>query len=108
LALDTSALGVMAVDAGVAATIIATRGAYDLWIVALTMLGLSLVLAVHTLRLLGTEDTGPSVADMRETRESQDEHQLEEWVLEDLDRDIQINVRPGAETPGTRDPGEAR
>lgn len=91
VALDASALGVMAVDAGVAAIIIATRGAYDLWIVALTLLGLSLGLAVRTLRLPGTEDTGPSVADMREARASQDEHELEEWVLEDLDRDIQVN-----------------
>ncbi len=91
VALETSALGVMAVDAGVAAIIIATRGAYYLWIVALTLLGLSLGLAVRTLRLPGTEDTGPSVADMREARASQDEHELEEWLLEDLDRDIQSN-----------------
>jgi hypothetical protein len=36
---------------------------------------------------------GPPIrqAIMREARESQDEHQLEERVLEDLDRDIQIN-----------------
>jgi hypothetical protein len=91
VALDASALGVMAVDAGVAAIIIATKGTYGLWIVALALLGLSLGLTVRTLRLPGTEDTGPSVSDMREARESQDEHELEEWVLEDLGRDIQIN-----------------
>jgi hypothetical protein len=91
VALDASALGVMAVDAGVAAIIIATKGVYDLWIVALVLLGLSLGLTVRTLRLPGTEDTGPSVSNMREARESQDEHELEEWVLDDLGRDIQIN-----------------
>jgi hypothetical protein len=93
VALDASALGVMAVDAGVAAIILGNRGVYGLWIVALVLLGISLGLAVRTLRLSGTEDTGPSVASMREARESQDEHELEEWVLEDLDRDIQSNER---------------
>ena len=92
MALDASALGVMAVNAGVAAIIIATKGAYDLWIVALVLLGFSLGLTVRTLRLPGTEDTGPSVSDMREAHEeSGREHELEEWVLEDLGRDIQIN-----------------
>jgi hypothetical protein len=38
VALDASALGVMAVDAGVAAIIIGARGAYDLWILALALL----------------------------------------------------------------------
>jgi hypothetical protein len=90
-ALDGGALGVIAVDAGVAAIIIGARGAYDLWIVALALLGLALGLAVRTLRLPGAEETGPSVADMREARETQDEHELEDSVLEDLARDIQIN-----------------
>src|ERR1700730_12510968 len=70
-ALDGGALGVIAVDAGVAAIIIGARGAYDLWIVALALLGLALGLAVRTLRLPGAEETGPSVADMREARETQ-------------------------------------
>jgi hypothetical protein len=38
-ALDASALGVMAIDAAVAATIFATRGTFDLWIVAPALLG---------------------------------------------------------------------
>jgi hypothetical protein len=91
-ALDGGVLGVIAVDAGVAAIVIGTRGAYELWIVAMVLLGLSLGLAVRTLRLPGAEETGPSVADMREAREgNDDEHELEESVLEDLARDIQIN-----------------
>jgi len=40
-ALDGGALGVMAVDAGVAAIIIGARGAYGLWIVALVLVGLT-------------------------------------------------------------------
>jgi hypothetical protein len=43
--LDAGALGVMAVDAGVAAIVIGTRGTYDLWIVALLLLAIVLDLA---------------------------------------------------------------
>jgi hypothetical protein len=90
-ALDGGALGVMAVDAGVAAIIIGARGAHELWIVALVLLGLSLGVAVRTLRLPGAEQTGPSVAAMREAREGKDDNELEELVLEDLARDVEIN-----------------
>lgn len=93
LALDAGALGVMAVDAAVAAIVIGARGAYDLWIVALVLLGLSLGLAVWTLRLPGAEETGPSVAAMREARATLEAGRLEESLLEDLAADIQINDR---------------
>jgi hypothetical protein len=90
VALDTSALGVMAVNAGVAAIIIGTRGVYDIWIIALALLGLSLGLAVRTLRLPGAEDTGPSIADTL-ARESNDEQSLEDSLLNDLKKDIETN-----------------
>ncbi len=57
-ALDGSALGVMAVDAALAAIVIGTRGAYDLWIVALALLGLSFALAVRAERLPGAFQGG--------------------------------------------------
>jgi len=91
VALDGGALGVMAVDAGVAAIIIATRGAHGLRIGALVLLGCSLGAAVRTLRRQGADETGPSVADMREARETQDDRGLEEWLLNDLTEDIEIN-----------------
>jgi hypothetical protein len=90
-ALDGGALGVMAVDAGVAAIVIGSRGGYDLWILALVLLGLSLSLAVHTLRLPGAEQTGPVVEEIQEAHRSNDEHQLEESLLEDLAKDIRTN-----------------
>jgi hypothetical protein len=90
-ALDAGALGVIAVDAGVAAIIIGARGTYGLWIVALVLLGLSLGVAVRTLRLPGAEDTGPSVAAMHEARETQDDNELERSLLEGLAEDVQIN-----------------
>ncbi len=91
VALDASALGVMAVDAGVAAIVVDTRGAYGLWIVALALLVVSLGLAVRTLRLPDAGETGPSVVDMREVRETKDDRRLEEWLLEDLAEDIEVN-----------------
>lgn len=91
VALDGGALGVMAVDAGVAAIIIGVRGAYGLWIVALILLGLSFSVAVRALLRQGADETGPSVADMREARETKDDRRLEEWLLNDLTEDIEIN-----------------
>jgi hypothetical protein len=90
-ALDGGALGVVAVDAAVAAIVIGTRGMYYLWIVALILIGMSLGLAVRALRLPGAQETGPSVAGTLEVRESQDERKLEEWILNDLACDVEIN-----------------
>ncbi len=94
MALDAGALGVMAVDAAVAAIVIGARGAYGLWIVALLLLGLSLSLAVRTLRLPGAEETGPSINEMRKARETEeDEYLLEDSLLNDLEEDLQTNDR---------------
>ena len=90
-ALDGGALGVIAVDAAVAAIVIGTRSAYDLWIVALVLLGLSLSVAVRMLRLPGAEETGPSVLAMHEASETKGDHQLEEWLLESLAEDVHAN-----------------
>jgi len=61
-------------------------------IVALVLLGLSLGLAVRTLRLPGAERTGPSIADMRKARETEeDEQSLEDSLLNDLEEDLQTN-----------------
>jgi hypothetical protein len=90
-ALDGGALGVMAVDAGVAAIVIGIRSRYDLWILGLILLGLSLSLAVHTLRLPGAEQTGPVIDYIQRARRENDEHQLEESLLEDLVKDIRTN-----------------
>jgi hypothetical protein len=91
VALDASALGVMAVDAGVATIVIGARGSYGLWIFALALLGLSLGVAVQTLRLPAAEESGPSVAAMHAACQTQDDNELEESLLEDLAGDIEIN-----------------
>jgi hypothetical protein len=90
-ALDAGALGVMAVDAGVAAIVMGAGGAYGLWIVALVLLGLSLGVAARTLRLPGAERTGPIVEDIREARDKYDDDSLEESLLEDLASDVRVN-----------------
>lgn len=117
-ALDAGALGVMAVDAAVATIILDTRAAHHLWIVALALLGLSLGLAVLTLRLPGAERTGPYVADTLKARKTQDDNELEESLLEDLAKDLRTNGRTLARkaplfdraqnVPGTRDRCRAR
>jgi uroporphyrinogen-III decarboxylase len=89
--LDASALGVMAVDAALAAIIIGTRGGYDLWIVALALLALSLGVAVRTLLGPGAKQNGPSVTEMLDTRAHNDDETVEENLLKDLADDVQIN-----------------
>jgi hypothetical protein len=93
VALDTSALGVMAVDAGVAAIILDATGAYDLWILALALLGLSFGLAVRAGRLPGAEKTGPLIDDVLEASETREDDELERSLLRDLATDMRINRR---------------
>jgi hypothetical protein len=90
-ALDSGALGVMAVDAALAAIIIDTRGAYGLWIVALALLALSLGVAVFVLRLPGTEQNGPLVAEILKARRANDDDTIEEQLLDDLAHETLTN-----------------
>jgi hypothetical protein len=89
--LDTGALGLMALDAALAAIVIGAEGAYGLWITALVLLGLSFALAIRALRLRGAKETGPSVARLCKEREIHDEHELRESLLEELTAEIRIN-----------------
>jgi hypothetical protein len=91
VALDASALGVMTVDFAAATIVIGVRGAYDLWVLALVLLGGSLGLAVRTLSLPAAAQIGPSVTDTSEISESEDEHSPEDSLLDDLADDIEIN-----------------
>jgi hypothetical protein len=91
VALDASALGIMAVDVTVAAITIGVRGAYDLWIAALALLGLSLGTAVHVLRLPGTEKNGPLVAEILKARRANDDDTIEEQLLDDLAHETLTN-----------------
>ncbi len=90
MALDAGALGIMAVDFA-AATIFGAGGAFDLWILALLLLGLSLALAVWTLRLPAAELIGHSLTDAPQAPEHKDEHYPEDSLLNDLARDIETN-----------------
>jgi len=91
VALDASALGVMTVDFAAATILLDTRGAYDLGILTLVLLGLSLGLAVRTLHLPGAKRTGPSVTDTSEAPDCEDEHSSEDSLLNDLAEDIETN-----------------
>ena len=91
VALDAGALGVMVLDVALATTVLETRGAYDLWIAALALLGLSFGLAIRALRLAGAEETGPPVARLSEDRETRVARQIRESMLEDLTEEVDTN-----------------
>jgi hypothetical protein len=92
-ALDGDALGVVAVDAAVTAIVIGIRGGYELWVVALVLLGLSSGLAVRTARLPGAEETGPLVDDVLTASETEEDDELELSLLRDLAADMRANRR---------------
>lgn len=57
----------------------------------LVLLGLSLSVAVRTLRLPAAGKTGPSIAAIRKARKHKDDDELQESLLDDLEADIEIN-----------------
>ncbi len=91
VALDAGALGLMVLDTALATNLLDSRGAYDLWIAALALIGLSFALAIRALRLTGAEETGPSAARLSEYGETHDEHQSREMLLAELTADVAIN-----------------
>jgi hypothetical protein len=90
-ALDAGALGLMLLDVALATTALETRGAYELWIAALALLGLSFGLAIRASRRKGAEDTGPPVARLHEYRETRDARQLREFLLAELTKGVRAN-----------------
>jgi hypothetical protein len=91
VALDAGALGLMVLDTALATNLLDSRGAYDLWIAAPALFGLSFALAIRALRRKSAEDTGPSVARLSEDRETHDEHEVRESMLEELTAEVHIN-----------------
>jgi hypothetical protein len=92
-ALDAGAIGMTVLDVALATTVLETRGAYELWIAALALLGLSFGLAIQALRRKGAANTGPSVARLREERKTCDAHWLRELLLEELTEEVRANDR---------------
>jgi hypothetical protein len=91
VALDAGALGLMLLNAALATTALETSGAYELWIAALALLGLSFGLAIQASRRKGTENTGPPVARLSEYRETRDARQIRELMREELTEEVDIN-----------------
>jgi hypothetical protein len=92
-ALVGGALGVMGVDVAVALIVGGGGGAYGLSILALLALGASFSLAMRALLEPNAEDAGPTLASMRRARESEDAREFEDSLLDDLEEDIETNVR---------------
>jgi hypothetical protein len=91
--LDAGALGVMGLGAALAALVINADHSDGLEIAALSLVGLSVGLAVATLRLAGADETGPSIAAIAAARTRHGERVLEEWLLNDLAEDVHTNER---------------
>ena len=64
---------------------------YELWILALVLLGLSFGLAFKALRNPGAEQIGPCIGDVLKARETHDDRTLREWLLDDLIDDVAAN-----------------
>jgi hypothetical protein len=90
-ALDGRALGVILLDALLVATITVGAGVYELWILALLLLGLSFGFAFKAMRNPGAEQIGPCIGDVLKARETQDDRTLREWLLDDLIDDVEAN-----------------
>jgi hypothetical protein len=90
-ALDGRVLGVILLDALLAATITIGAGVYELWILALVLLGLSFGFAFKALRNPGAEQIGPCIGDVLKARETYDDHTIREWLLDDLIDDVESN-----------------
>jgi hypothetical protein len=90
-ALDAAALGLMLLDVALATAVLETSGAYELWIAALAVLGLSFALAIQALRHKGAVNTGPFVARLNEYRETRGARQIRELMREELNEEADIN-----------------
>ena len=90
-ALDGRVLGVILLDALLAATITIGAGVYELWILALVLLGLSFGFAFKALRNPGAEQIGPCIGDVLKARETYDDRTIREWLLDDLIDDVESN-----------------
>jgi hypothetical protein len=90
-ALDGRALGVIYLDALLAATLTVGAGVYELWILALVLLGLSFGFAFKALRNPGAEQIGPCIGDVLKARETHDDRTIRAWLLDDLIDDVEAN-----------------
>jgi hypothetical protein len=90
-ALDGRVLGVILLDALLAVTITVGAGVYELWILALVLLGLSFGFAFKAMRNPGAEQIGPCIGDVLKARETQDDRTIREWLLDDLIDDVESN-----------------
>ncbi len=88
--LEAGSVGVMTADIAFATGVVGT-GQADLWIAALALLGLSLSLAVCTVRLPNARQTGPSVQVTFDALDTQDEHELQRSLVRRFARDIHRN-----------------
>jgi len=89
--LDARAIGVMGVDAGLAAIVVGATPSGILGIAALAALSLSAVIGGRSLFLEGLERIGPSVAQLFVLRKISNARVLEELILRSLVSSVSAN-----------------
>jgi hypothetical protein len=89
--LDATAIGVVGVDAALAAITAGVRPYHQLWSGALVAIGLSLGLALRALLVRGAERVGPVVAGVLHDQAVHGDDELEQWLIEDLATDMLAN-----------------
>jgi hypothetical protein len=89
--LDARAIGVIAIDAAMAAIAVSVRLAHAQRVVTLTLLAASACLAARAIFVEGARRLGPRIARMLSSRCIYDDSVLQEAILSDLARDVKAN-----------------
>jgi len=85
---DRTACGMILFDIAYTVFVMASGGAYHLWIASAVVFCLSVAVAARVLRLGGHQQSGPSIAAVRAVS---DEQQAEEMLVNGLSDDIRTN-----------------
>jgi len=88
---DAGALGVVSACAAIAALVLTVKSADHLWIAALALLGASAGLAVRALLVGGAKEIGPLVTEILNDRDTHNDKELEQSLLEDLADETLVN-----------------
>lgn len=91
VALDGGAIGVMGVDAALAAVVIGLPYTHRLGLFALVLLNISLVIAMAALLTVGATDMGPAIGEVLSDRSHRSGDDIERNLLEDLASRVAVN-----------------
>jgi hypothetical protein len=91
--LDAGVVGLMGVDAAIAASIVGVHGATDLWATALVLICASFARVSTALLIQGADGIGPSIAEVIARRDAGADHEFVRDILDDLSACVLANRR---------------